>query len=110
MRSSLYYCEVCFVHVILSVKGEVTAFTTVDGKHDTEWSKNIRTHHVVAYKFMPYGKYRNLCCILREMKHRGKLLVGAVIHSVHTDYFRGEECLVKYIYGRFFLHFTCPAK
>jgi len=84
MRSSLYYCQVCFVRVILSVKGEVTAFTIVDGKHDTDWSKNIRKQHAVAYKFMPYGKYRNLYFISREIEHRGKLPVGAVIHSVHT--------------------------
>jgi len=87
MRSSLYYCEVCFARIVLRVKGQVTASTIVDGKHDTEWSKNIRTQHAVAYKFMPYGKYRNLYCISKEMKHRGKLLVGAVIHSVHMDYF-----------------------
>jgi len=48
MRSSLYYCKVCFVRFILSVKGVVTAFTIVDGKHDTEWSKNIRTQDAVA--------------------------------------------------------------
>jgi hypothetical protein len=53
MRSSLYYGEVCFARSILSVKGHVTAFTIVDGKHVTELSKNIRTQQAVAYKFMP---------------------------------------------------------
>jgi hypothetical protein len=106
MRSSLYYGKVCFARSILSVKVHVTVFTIVDGKHDKEWSKNIRTKQAVACKFMSYGKYRNLYRISREMKQRGKLLVGAIIHSVRSDYFRGEECLLKYIYGRFFLDFT----
>jgi hypothetical protein len=87
MRSSLYYGKVCFARSILSV----TAFTIADGNHDTKWSKNIRTQHAVAYKFMSYWKYRNLYRISREMKQSGKLLVGAIIHSVHIDYFRGEE-------------------
>jgi len=110
MQSSLYYVEVCFARSILSVKRQVTAFTIVDGKHDIKWSENIRTQQAVAYKFTSYGKYRNLRRISREMKQRRKLLVGAIIHSVHIDYFRGEECLLKYIYGRFFLHFTFSCK
>jgi hypothetical protein len=44
------------------------------------------------------------------MKQKENPLVGAIIHSVHIDYFRGEECLLKYIYGRFFLYFTFPCK
>jgi len=110
MRCSFYYGEVCFAHNILSVKGQVTAFNIAENKHDTEWSKNIRTQQAVAYKFTSYGKCRNLYFIPREMKHRRKLLVGATIHCVHIDYFRGEECLLKYIYGRFLLRFTFSFK
>jgi hypothetical protein len=44
------------------------------------------------------------------MKQRKKLLVRAIIHSVHIDYFRGEECLLKYIYGRLFLKFNFYCK
>jgi hypothetical protein len=60
MCSSLYYGEVCFALSLLSVKGQITAFTILDGKHDTKWPKNIHTQQAVAYKFMWYGKYRNL--------------------------------------------------
>jgi hypothetical protein len=49
MRSSLYYGEVCFALSLLSVKGQITAFAIVDGKHDREWSKNIHTQQGVAY-------------------------------------------------------------